>query len=117
MRTLHVLDHSIPLHSGYTFRTAALLRGQRALGWETFHITSPKQGATAAPEEEVDGLHFYRTPAGTGPFADLPVGREVALMKALGQRLEQVARHIKPDIIHAHSPVLNALQGKVATKH
>jgi glycogen(starch) synthase len=49
IRTLHVLDHSIPLHSGYTFRTAALLREQRALGWETFHLTSPKQGETSAP--------------------------------------------------------------------
>ena len=46
MRILHVLDHSIPLHSGYTFRTAALLREQRALGWETHHLTSPKQGAS-----------------------------------------------------------------------
>ena len=109
MRILHVLDHSIPLHSGYTFRTASILREQRALGWETFHITSPKQGDTAADEDDVDGLHFYRTPAGTGPFADLPVGREVALMKALGQRLEAVARQVRPDIIHAHSPVLNAL--------
>ena len=30
-------------------------------------------------------------------------------MKALGQRLEEVAKQVKPDIIHAHSPVLNAL--------
>jgi len=109
MRILHVLDHSIPLHSGYTFRTASILREQRALGWDTFHITSPKQGETNAPEESVDGLHFYRTAGGTGLMADLPVGREVALMKALGQRLEQVARIIEPDILHAHSPVLNAL--------
>ena len=58
MRILHVLDHSIPLHSGYTFRTAALLREQRALGWETFHVTSPKQGATSEAEETVDGLTF-----------------------------------------------------------
>ena len=109
MRILHVLDHSIPLHSGYTFRTASLLREQRALGWDTFHITSPKQGEPQAPEETVDGLHFYRTPGGTGLMADLPVGREVALMKALGQRLEQVVRLVEPDIIHAHSPVLNAI--------
>ena len=109
MRILHVLDHSIPLHSGYTFRTASILREQRALGWETFHLTSPKQGQTAAADEAIDGLHFYRTPAGTGPFADLPVGREVALMKALGRRLEEVAKQVKPDIIHAHSPVLNVL--------
>ncbi|MCB8747193.1 glycosyltransferase, exosortase A system-associated [Rhodoferax sp. U2-2l] len=109
MRILHVLDHSIPLHSGYTFRTASLLREQRALGWDTFHITSPKQGDTKAAEESVDGLHFYRTAGGTGLMADLPVGREVALMKALEKRLEQVARIVEPDIIHAHSPVLNAL--------
>jgi len=32
MRILHVLDHSIPLHSGYTFRTAAILREQREAG-------------------------------------------------------------------------------------
>lgn len=109
MRILHVLDHSIPLHSGYTFRTASLLREQRALGWDTFHLTSPKQGETPATEELVDGLHFYRTAGGTGLLSDLPVGREVALMKALEKRLEHVVTQVKPDIIHAHSPVLNAL--------
>jgi len=41
LRILHILDHSIPLHSGYTFRTRAILREQRRLGWETFHLTSP----------------------------------------------------------------------------
>ena len=106
MRVLHVLDHSIPLHSGYTFRTAALLREQRALGWETFHLTSPKQGPTAAPDEEVDGLHFYRTAGGV--TAGLPVLREIALMRALEARLLAVAREVKPDLLHAHSPVLNA---------
>lgn len=117
IRVLHVLDHSIPLHSGYTFRTAALLREQRALGWETFHLTSPKQGETAALFEDVDGLRFYRTPVATGPLARIPVGKELALMKQLETRLEEVAREIRPDIIHAHSPVLNALPAiKIARK-
>jgi PEP-CTERM/exosortase A-associated glycosyltransferase len=117
IRTLHVLDHSIPLHSGYTFRTAALLREQRALGWETFHLTSPKQGETSAPFEDVDGLRFYRTPLATGTLAKLPIGKELALMKQLETRLEEVAREVRPDIIHAHSPVLNALPAiKVARK-
>ncbi len=117
IRTLHVLDHSIPLHSGYTFRTAALLREQRALGWETFHLTSPKQGEISAPFEDVDGLRFYRTPRVTGPLAKLPLGKELALMKRLELRLEEVAREVHPDIIHAHSPVLNALPAiKVARK-
>lgn len=117
IRTLHVLDHSIPLHSGYTFRTAALLREQRALGWETFHLTSPKQGETSALFEDVDGLRFYRTLPAKGMLVNLPIGRELALMKQLETRLEEVAREVRPQIIHAHSPVLNALPAiKVARK-
>ena len=33
-RILHVLDHSLPLHSGYTFRTRAILKSLRAAGME-----------------------------------------------------------------------------------
>ncbi len=109
MRILHVLDHSIPLHSGYTFRTAALLREQRALGWETHHLTSPKQGPTEAEVEEVDGLRFHRTPPAQGGLARRPVLDLWLLMRQLARRLEQVARQVRPDVIHAHSPVLNAL--------
>ena len=117
IRVLHILDHSIPLHSGYTFRTAALLREQRALGWETFHLTSPKQGETSASVEEVDGLRFYRTPVATGALSRVPLGKELALMKQLETRLEEVAREVRPDIIHAHSPVLNAFPAiKMARK-
>lgn len=118
MRILHILDHSIPLHSGYTFRTAALLRGQRALGWETFHLTSPKQGESAAGEETIDGLNFFRTPLVTGGGARLPVLGELALMRALEQRLEAVVDRVRPDILHAHSPVLNVLPAlKVGRRH
>lgn len=108
-RILHVLDHSIPLHSGYTFRTLSILREQRKLGWETFHITSPKQINCDVSEEEVDGWHFYRTTQANGTASTLPVWREFALMKQLEKRLYEVAKQVKPDILHAHSPVLNAL--------
>ena len=110
MRVLHVLDHSIPLHSGYTFRTAALLREQRALGWETHHLTSPKQG-DGCPEDfdEVDGLGFHRTTPPVGVSARWPLVGEWRLMRAIGQRLQAVAQTVQPDIIHVHSPVLNAL--------
>jgi hypothetical protein len=87
LRVLHVLDHSIPLHSGYTFRTAALLREQRRLGWQTFHLTSPKHAAAAgadAPQDEqtVDGLHFFRTPPSRSLLAGWPVLDQWALMQA-----------------------------------
>lgn len=107
MRILHVLDHSVPLHSGYSFRTLNLLREQRRMGWQTFHLTSPKHTAAHAPEEAVDGWHFYRTAAVAGPHvAGLS---EALLMKALEARLQQVAEQVRPHLIHAHSPVLNAL--------
>ncbi|MEW9899369.1 TIGR04063 family PEP-CTERM/XrtA system glycosyltransferase [Chitinivorax sp. PXF-14] len=109
MRILHVLDHSIPLHSGYTFRTAAILREQRKLGWETFHLTSPKQENCTVAEEDIDGLHFFRTPPAQGWMAGKPVLGEIALIDATARRLEEVARRIKPDVLHAHSPVLNAI--------
>jgi len=108
LRILHVLDHSIPLHSGYTFRTLSILREQEKLGWTTFHLTSGKQGQTANVFDDVDNLRFYRTPTHAGTLARLPVSRELLLMRGLERRLEEVARAVQPDIIHAHSPVLNA---------
>jgi PEP-CTERM/exosortase A-associated glycosyltransferase len=108
-RILHILDHSIPLHSGYTFRSAAILREQRALGWETFHLTSEKQINCDVQEEEVDGLHFYRTPQHTGILSRIPGLNPVAVMQSLAHRLREVIAIVKPDILHAHSPVLTAL--------
>lgn len=102
LRILHVLDHSLPLHSGYSFRTLAILREQRALGWQTVHLTTPKQGVATALQDEVDGWLFHRTPSpeGTGLLAQ---------MRLTAARLEEVIRDTQPDLIHAHSPVLNAL--------
>ena len=34
MRILHILDHSLPLQSGYVYRTLGIVNQQRALGWE-----------------------------------------------------------------------------------
>ena len=108
LRILHVFDHSLPLHSGYTFRSANILRGQRRLGWETFHLTSPKQGQAEQLEEEADGLRFFRTPLPTGPLSRLPMLNQFAFMQATQRRLMELALQIKPDLLHAHSPVLNA---------
>jgi PEP-CTERM/exosortase A-associated glycosyltransferase len=117
MRILHILDHSIPLHSGYTFRTLSILKHQRALGWETFHITSPKQGSLAQREETADSWHFYRTPASHGFSSRLPMLNQVAVMSELSKRLMEVIPIVKPDILHAHSPVLNALPAIKAGRH
>ena len=118
MRILHVLDHSLPLHSGYAFRTVAILREQRALGWETLHLTSPKHLGTQAAEEEVEGWHFHRTPLPPSPLARIPLARELRLMARTARRIEDIVRQQRPDVIHAHSPVLNAIPAlRVGRRH
>jgi PEP-CTERM/exosortase A-associated glycosyltransferase len=109
MKVLHVLDHSIPLHSGYTFRTRSILREQRALGWETFHVTGSKQEGCKVLEETVDGLHFYRTPSSSGLLSRLPILNQKDVVDGLTKRLIEIIPQVKPDVLHAHSPSLNAL--------
>lgn len=109
MRIMHILDHSIPLHSGYTFRTLSILKEQRALGFETSHITSPKQGRCNSTEEHVDGWHFFRTPDVSSLLANAPALKQLTVINRLASRLMEAARAVKPDILHAHSPALNAI--------
>lgn len=109
MRILHILDHSIPLHSGYTFRTLSILKEQRALGWETFHLTSTRQGTCDIPEENADGWHFFRTPRTQDAFATLPVLKQIAVINSLAKRLKEVVAIVQPEVLHAHSPALNAI--------
>ncbi|MBQ5947387.1 TIGR04063 family PEP-CTERM/XrtA system glycosyltransferase [Massilia sp. ST3] len=116
MRVLHILDHSIPLHSGYTFRTRSILREQRALGWETFHVTGSKQHSGDMLEETVDGLHFYRTPESKSALSRLPVLNQKEVIDGLTKRLAEIIPQIKPDVLHAHSPSLNAVAALRAGK-
>jgi len=96
MKILHVFDHTLPLHSGYTFRSAAILRNQRKMGWETYHLSGPKQIDCTVMEEDADGLHFYRTPKPTGLLAHLPGGDPFAVMGAIEKRLLALAKELHP---------------------
>ena len=124
MKILHIFDHSIPLHSGYTFRSMAILREQRKLGWQTAHLTSPKhaielasQGKETALEEDVEGLHFFRARPPAGLLAKLPLLHQMAVIDALTQRLNQIIPEVRPDLLHAHSPALNGMAALRAAKH
>jgi len=108
MRILHVLDHSLPLHSGYSFRTVAILREQRRLGWQTRQLTTPRQRASQKVEE-IDGWRFDRTVLRPSPWSRIPGLLHFEEMAATARRIREVAADFSPDIIHAHSPVLNAL--------
>ena len=108
MKILHVLDHSIPLHSGYTFRTLAILREQRARGWETYHLTSSKHRGAQSDIENVNGVEFYRTRPDETAWRRAPLIGQVAAISDTSRRLAEIVHRVRPDIIHAHSPALNA---------
>lgn len=112
-RILHILDHSLPLHSGYTFRTRAILKSQQAAGMEVRAVTGQRHSADGPPIEEADGLAFYRTPGD----ADGPVGvREWREIGALAKAIEDICEEWRPDILHAHSPALCGQAGLKASK-
>ena len=109
MRILHVLDHALPLQSGYTFRTRAILKASRERGWEVAGVSGPRQRTQASGWEEVDGLSFYRTPTVSG---------EVRGLAAFARSISAAVRDFRPNVIHAHSPVLDALAAwPVARRH
>jgi PEP-CTERM/exosortase A-associated glycosyltransferase len=109
MRILHILDHSLPLQSGYVFRTLGIVNQQRALGWEPVLLTSGKHYAPGPARERIDGWEFLRTPMPTGLAAKLPWLRELKIVTDLDRRLDDVIEEVRPGILHAHSPALNAL--------
>ena len=111
-RILHVLDHSLPLHSGYSFRTRAILTAQQRAGLEVRGVTSVRHqaslpaGSHVEAVEQHDGLTFHRTmEAVSGP----PGLREWRDIAALARATEATAAIWKPDILHAHSPALDGL--------
>ena len=105
-RVLHVLDHSLPLGSGYSYRSRSIVAAQKRLGLEPIVLTSPKQGTDRDGCDLVDGIRHYRTGRTRGR---LPFARELLLMGRLASRIIQVARTEDIEVIHAHSPSLNGL--------
>src|SRR5690348_8700501 len=102
-RVLHVLDHSLPLHSGYTFRTRAIMTAQAATGLEVRGITGQRHSAVGPVTEVADGLLFHRTPGAASGPAGLREWREIG---RLAEQIEKLAQDWRPDVLHAHSPAL-----------
>jgi PEP-CTERM/exosortase A-associated glycosyltransferase len=109
-RILHVLDHSLPLHSGYTFRTRAILKAQAGAGWDVRGLTGVRQYQHGekpdGQEQQAEGLHFFRTPTAVSGPSGLREWREI---RALEDRIVEVHRQWPFDLVHAHSPALNGM--------
>ena len=104
MRIFHILDHGLPLHSGYTFRTAAILREQRALGWETLQLTTPRHGTGSPAVEDAGGWRFHRAQMHPSAFTSLPGAVDALEMAATARRIDELADSFRPDVLHTHPP-------------
>jgi PEP-CTERM/exosortase A-associated glycosyltransferase len=108
MRILHILDHSLPAQDGYAYRTLNLMQAQKQAGWEVAGLTTPRHYDSDADAKgavyEAEGLRFYRTPR---LHRSYPTGlRELAEMTATYKQIVSLIETFKPDILHAHSPIL-----------
>src|SRR5690606_1771487 len=111
-RVLHVLDHSLPLHSGYTFRTRAILKAQEAGGFEVRGVTGLRHHADGPDVEEAEGLVFHRTRGAAG------LAREWGEIAALAHSIGALVEEWRPDVLHAHSPALCGLAAmRAALRH
>jgi len=107
MRVLHVLHNSLPLICGYSIRSGNIIRLQKRDGYELRAVTSAQHPNGSAPVEEIDGVLHHRTPMYDGPR--WPLWREWQLMRRLQREVEAVVGEWRPDVIHAHSPVIVGL--------
>lgn len=121
-KILHILDHSLPLHSGYSFRTRAIIKAQLRAGWDVKAITGMRHQRNSGNEdmdnskpemENIDGLDFYRS---YGKTSSIPLIREWQEVNILADNIVKKAQKLQPDILHAHSPMLNGLAGLKAAK-
>jgi PEP-CTERM/exosortase A-associated glycosyltransferase len=91
------------MHSGYTFRTRAILKAQQALGYEVRGVTGLRHTADGPDFETEDRLDFVRTRGEAGGPPGLREWREIGL---LAQTVDKACEVWMPDVIHAHSPAL-----------
>jgi PEP-CTERM/exosortase A-associated glycosyltransferase len=112
LKILHVLEHGITPDSGYGLRSLNIFRAQREKGWQPIVLTFPKPDETGKGHwkqpETVGAIRCYYRP--------LPPPRRLfrGLMKlrrkdVLAERIRDVVRLEKPDVLHAHSPVPNGV--------
>jgi glycogen(starch) synthase len=109
MRVLHLFDHSLPVHSGYSIRSLNIILQQRRLGWTTFQLTGPKQDSPHDNSEVVEGLEFFRTSSAAPRWATRAPLDVMWTVRMLRSRLGAIIAQVDPDVIHAHSPCIDGL--------
>ncbi len=106
-KILHVLDHSIPYRDGYATRAQQIISNQKTMGFVPIVVTSDRhEPEHVGNVEEIDGIVYYRSKKNSN-LTNISILRDMITVKSLIQILSIVIEKEKPDILHAHSPLLN----------
>lgn len=113
IRVLHILDHSLPYFSGYSFRSNDILTHQREFGIEPSALTSPKHELGTESDEDINGVRYYRCRFSDSKIPNslttIPFVREQLQMSLMQHSIESLLSQSHIDIVHAHSPSLNGI--------
>lgn len=116
IRILHVLDHSWPVHTGYSIRSLHLIAAQKHVGLKPQALTGPLQlvDDPKATDTVVDGISYSRT-SYAGGFSRWaiagrrPLFREIEVVRLIRRKILELVEKDPVDIIHAHSPAICGL--------
>jgi len=111
MKVLHILDHSLPYFSGYSFRSDYIINAQMRMGLHPVALTSPKHEDFNRECETIDGVDYHRLrwPGFTTPLRKISLLSQAFCLTALTKEIRRLAEALKVDVIHAHSPATNGL--------
>lgn len=115
MKILHLMHRSVPGTHGYAIRSLEIVKNQLACGLEPVVITSPSQAPLgnldAQQSEVIGGVRYFRTCSALLPATlEVQDSSPVRSFMRVGQnfflftKALDVARRLRPAVIHAHSP-------------
>ena len=113
IKVLHVLNDSIPNIAGYTTRAKYIVDSQKAIGFSPTVITSLRQIGTCSTayhgclqQEYFNGIAYYRSNNFKKIKIEIPLLRELTEINNFLKNIDIAVKIAKPNIIHAHSPIL-----------
>ena len=118
-KIVHILDHSVPYRDGYATRAQQIIINQKGLGFNPVVVTSDRHEPNIVYEtEEIDDVLYYRSSKKIKNMKYLPVYRDIRTVIDLSRVLDRVVLQEKPDILHAHSPLLTGYAAlKISRKY
>ncbi len=110
MRVLHILDHTRPIISGYSFRSHYILFWQKSIGIHPTALSSPLYNRQEN-EEVIDGVRYLRC----NSRVFFSKARKLFCFYFFKRKIKKLLSQEKFDLLHAHSPSLcgiSAILGK-----